>query len=91
MMFGRFTREARAVVVGAQDEARALGHGFVGTERVLELALREAEALGHRHLNPEHVLLALVAEGEGVAGRVLPARGVTLAEARRRIAGQQAA
>jgi len=33
--FTRFTPEARAAVVVAQDEARALGHGHVGTEHLL--------------------------------------------------------
>jgi len=34
-MFERFTQEARAVVVDAQVEARALGHGWIGTEHML--------------------------------------------------------
>ena len=34
-MFERFTRAARAVVTGAQQEARALGHDWIGTEHVL--------------------------------------------------------
>ncbi|GAA0511839.1 Clp protease [Paractinoplanes deccanensis] len=34
-MFERFTTEARAVVIRAQEEARALGHGHIGTEHVL--------------------------------------------------------
>ena len=29
-MFERFTAPARAVVVAAQSEARALGHGYIG-------------------------------------------------------------
>lgn len=31
----RFTDEARSALVVAQDEARALGHGYIGTEHVL--------------------------------------------------------
>lgn len=34
-MFERFTREAREVVVGAQQEARELGHSWIGTEHLL--------------------------------------------------------
>jgi ATP-dependent Clp protease ATP-binding subunit ClpA len=39
-MFERFTAEARRVVVVAQEEARQLGHDFIGTEHIL-LALLE--------------------------------------------------
>jgi ATP-dependent Clp protease ATP-binding subunit ClpA len=34
-MFERFTVDARGVVVGAQDEARALRHRYIGTEHLL--------------------------------------------------------
>ena len=34
-MFERFTERARQVVVLAQDEARALGHDYIGTEHLL--------------------------------------------------------
>ena len=34
-MFERFTDRARLVGVQAQEEARTLGHDFVGTEHVL--------------------------------------------------------
>jgi ATP-dependent Clp protease ATP-binding subunit ClpA len=34
-MFERFTQQARMVVVRSQDEARALGHRFIGTEHLL--------------------------------------------------------
>jgi ATP-dependent Clp protease ATP-binding subunit ClpA len=34
-MFERFTGDAREVVVTAQEEARELGHDFIGTEHVL--------------------------------------------------------
>ena len=35
VMFERFTGEARATVVVAQDSARFLGHRHIGTEHVL--------------------------------------------------------
>ena len=38
-MFERFTRDARGVVVRAQDEARDLGHGWIGTEHLRLAAL----------------------------------------------------
>lgn len=34
-MLERFTQKARAVVVGAQEEARTAGHSYVGTEHLL--------------------------------------------------------
>jgi ATP-dependent Clp protease ATP-binding subunit ClpC len=34
-MFERFTERARRVVVQAQHEARALDHGYIGTEHIL--------------------------------------------------------
>ena len=34
-MFERFTEKAIAVIMLAQDEARRLGHNFVGTEQIL--------------------------------------------------------
>jgi ATP-dependent Clp protease ATP-binding subunit ClpA len=34
-MFERFTDDARAAVVAAQEEARALRHGWIGTEHLL--------------------------------------------------------
>ena len=39
-MFERFTPEAREVVVLAQEEARALRHGHIGTEHLLLAQLR---------------------------------------------------
>jgi len=46
-MFERFTQSAREVVVGAQQEARALGHCWIGTEHLLIAAVsRPGEAAG---------------------------------------------
>ena len=42
-MFERFTDDARAVVVGAQDQARRLGHHYIGTEHIL-LALAASDS-----------------------------------------------
>jgi ATP-dependent Clp protease ATP-binding subunit ClpA len=49
-VFERFTEPARQVVVLAQDEARALGHGYIGTEHLLLGILREEDGLGARVL-----------------------------------------
>jgi ATP-dependent Clp protease ATP-binding subunit ClpA len=60
-------------------------------KKALELTLREAISLGSRNLCPEHIVLALLREGDGVAARILEQRGVTLAAARERVAGRDAA
>ncbi len=44
-MFERFTEGARQIVVGAQQEARSLGHGWIGTEHLL-LAVLADESTG---------------------------------------------
>ncbi len=44
-MFERFTEDARRAVVGAQQEARSLGHGWIGTEHLL-LAVLADESTG---------------------------------------------
>ncbi len=52
--FERFTRRARQVVVLAQEEAAALGHGHIGTEHIL---------LGVVRLEDDAVAPALTAAG----------------------------
>jgi ATP-dependent Clp protease ATP-binding subunit ClpC len=42
-MFERFTDKARRVVVLAQEEARRLGHAYIGTEHILLGLLREVD------------------------------------------------
>ena len=63
-MFERFTERARLVVVLAQEEARALGHNYIGTEHLLLGLLREEEGAGGRVLDSLGVTL------EEVRGRV---------------------
>ncbi len=48
--FTRFTKEARAVVVRAQEEAKELGHGQIGTEHVLLGLLHAKEETAARVL-----------------------------------------
>ena len=49
-MFERFTSAARAAVVGAQQEARQLGHGHIGTEHVLIALLADPDGTAARSL-----------------------------------------
>ena len=49
-MFERFSEPARRVVVLAQDEARVLGHNYIGTEHILLGLLREEDGLAARVL-----------------------------------------
>lgn len=49
-MFERFTERARQVVVLAQDEARALNHGYIGTEHILLGLARESDGLASKVL-----------------------------------------
>jgi ATP-dependent Clp protease ATP-binding subunit ClpC len=69
-LFERFSERARQVVVLAQDEARALGHGYIGTEHLLLGLLREEEGLAARALEGLKVDLE-TARGRvaGIVGR----------------------
>ena len=49
-MFERFTDRARRVVVLAQEEARLLHHGYIGTEHLLLGLIREEEGVAARAL-----------------------------------------
>jgi ATP-dependent Clp protease ATP-binding subunit ClpA len=49
-MFERFTEPARQVVVLAQAEARAMAHGWIGTEHLLLGVLADREGIGARVL-----------------------------------------
>jgi ATP-dependent Clp protease ATP-binding subunit ClpC len=61
-MFERFTERARKVVVYAQDEARILGHNYIGTEHLLLGLLREEDGVAARVLESLHVTLDGVRE-----------------------------
>jgi ATP-dependent Clp protease ATP-binding subunit ClpA len=56
-VFERFTERARQGVVLAQDEARRLGHGHIGTEHILLGLLREEEGIAARVLEAMDVTL----------------------------------
>jgi ATP-dependent Clp protease ATP-binding subunit ClpC len=49
-MFERFTDQARRVVVLAQEEARDLGHGYIGTEHILLGLLAERDGVAAQAL-----------------------------------------
>jgi len=49
-MFERFTDQARQVVVLAQEEARLLGHGYIGTEHILLGLLAAGDGLAAQAL-----------------------------------------
>src|SRR5215813_6153954 len=61
-MFERFTSRARRSVVAAQEEARTLGHNYIGTEHVLLGLLSEPEGLAARALGPFGISLASARE-----------------------------
>jgi ATP-dependent Clp protease ATP-binding subunit ClpC len=56
-MFERFTDRARRVLVLAQEEARLLNHGFIGTEHLLLGMLHEGEAVAAKALEMSGISL----------------------------------
>ena len=69
-MFERFTDRARRVIVLAQEEARLLGHNFIGTEHILLGLVAEGEGVGAKALESLGVSLdAVRAEVEGIIGK----------------------
>jgi ATP-dependent Clp protease ATP-binding subunit ClpC len=78
-MFGRFTERAQKVIVLAQDEARRLGHDYVGTEHLLlglareggGIASKALEGLGIDHEAVKSEVLRMIEPGTGrIAGEV---------------------
>jgi hypothetical protein len=61
-MFERFTDRARRVLVLAQDEARTLGHNFIGTEHLLLGLIDEQEGVAAKALESLGVDFAAVRE-----------------------------
>lgn len=56
-MFERFTHSARQCVTQAQEEARALGHGYIGTEHLLVAVCADKQGLGG-HVLRQHGVTA---------------------------------
>jgi ATP-dependent Clp protease ATP-binding subunit ClpC len=78
-VFERFTERARQVVVLAQDEARLLRHGYIGTEHLLLGLFREEEGIAARVLESfatvEEVrgqVVRIVGQGNGVTSGQIP-------------------
>ena len=69
-MFERFTDRARRVVVLAQEEARKLGHNYIGTEHILLGLISEGEGVAAKALSSLDVSLEAVrAEVENTIGQ----------------------
>ena len=69
-MFERFTERARRVVVLAQEEARMLDHGYIGTEHLLLGLIREGDGVAARALESLGISLEAVREQvEEIIGR----------------------
>jgi ATP-dependent Clp protease ATP-binding subunit ClpA len=92
-MFERFTSEARQVVARAEEEARALGHGYLGTEHLLLGALSESSRSGERLLDRWLTLeqarmdvVELIGRGDtSLDADALALLGIDLDEVRRRV------
>jgi ATP-dependent Clp protease ATP-binding subunit ClpA len=93
-MFERFTREARTVVVGAQVEAAALAHEWIGTEHLLLGLVRDPATATARLLAGWDIEAGWArAEVERIVGRgepeldarALATLGIDLDEVRTRV------
>ncbi|HXQ76039.1 MAG TPA: Clp protease N-terminal domain-containing protein [Acidimicrobiales bacterium] len=62
-MFERFTDRARRVLVLAQEEARLLNHGFIGTEHILLGLIHEGDGVGAQALERLGITLEGVRAG----------------------------
>jgi Clp amino terminal domain, pathogenicity island component/ClpX C4-type zinc finger len=79
-VFERFTDAAREAVVGAQTEARALDHNYIGTEHLLLGVLGQGDARVSRALVSKGLSLeaarrrveATVGRGRGPSARYIP-------------------
>ena len=80
-MFEKFNSEARETVIRAQQEARDLGHNYIGTEHLLlallagrseGVARQTLSALEIRHDRIRDDILAIVGPGEGAKPGHIP-------------------
>jgi ATP-dependent Clp protease ATP-binding subunit ClpA len=79
-MFERFTDRARRAVVLAQEEARLLEHGYIGTEHLLLGLIRESEGVAARALDAMEIdgdavrqqVEAIVGQGENAPSGHIP-------------------
>ena len=69
-MFERFTDRARRVVVLSQEEARLLGHNYIGTEHILLGLLHEGDGVAARALTALGIRLDAMRQAvEDIIGR----------------------
>jgi ATP-dependent Clp protease ATP-binding subunit ClpC len=79
-MFERFTPPARQIVFAAQEQARELGHDYIGTEHLLLALLRQPESvpataltdLGVTYEDAREDVLRIVGRGEGARSGHIP-------------------
>ncbi len=84
MIFNRFTRETRACVEAAVEEARALGHDSVGDEDLLMGILSTKEGIGAEALSSLGVTLeGAREESEEMLSEALSSIGISLEQVRR--------
>jgi ATP-dependent Clp protease ATP-binding subunit ClpC len=75
-VFERFTEKARQVVVFAQDDARILGHNYIGTEHLLlgllrvedGVAAKVLDSLGVTHEQTREQVARIIGTGESERG-----------------------
>jgi ATP-dependent Clp protease ATP-binding subunit ClpC len=63
-MFERFTDRARRVIVDAQNEARSLGHNYIGPEHILLGLVNEGDGVGAKALE------AMQISTDAIRGRI---------------------
>ena len=69
-MFERFTDRDRRVIVDAQNEARSLGHDYIGPEHILLGLLHEGDGVGAKALEAMQISTDTVrARIEEITGR----------------------
>jgi ATP-dependent Clp protease ATP-binding subunit ClpC len=79
-MFERFTDRARRVVVLAQNEARDLGHNYIGTEHILLALIDEGEGVAAKALEAQGIGLdaarqrveEIIGRGQGASEGHIP-------------------
>ncbi len=79
-MFERFTEKAIKVIMLGQEEARRLGHNFVGTEQILLGIIGEGTSLAFKALKNHSVTLkdarseveTLIGRGQGMVSSEIP-------------------
>jgi ATP-dependent Clp protease ATP-binding subunit ClpC len=69
-MFERFTNRARRVIVEAQNEARSLGHHYIGPEHILLGLIHEDDGVGAKALEAMQIRANTIRERvEEITGR----------------------